>query len=253
MPHHSSEGRRPTNWSRSCNVKHSNIKSLVIQPAFEEFVSPIPSPIESLRKFLNYVAHPKKKRRRKSKQTRTRKLNGFMAFKSYYSQFNQSQLRMLEFNKKLYTIWQSYEHRGIWERYARQYNLRERNVTFLQWLEFVPKVRGECHFVNRSSPQITLTCTQQLPRSQYSPIGTDLSKSRMCKIEFELQPKREIKQEEFEYPSNINQPRQYGRRIRPVAARKTGHYRWLYGIPYLKKDLSTTDIFYSSLWHWGDL
>ncbi|CCE85849.1 Piso0_005485 [Millerozyma farinosa CBS 7064] len=73
-------------------------------------------------------------RRYKPKGRRTRSLNGFMAFRSFYSRSISNVEHQRQLSSLLGSLWQTEPNKNIWNRYAIEYNTRATNQDFVEWL-----------------------------------------------------------------------------------------------------------------------
>ncbi|CCE86960.1 Piso0_005485 [Millerozyma farinosa CBS 7064] len=73
-------------------------------------------------------------RRYKPKARRTRNLNGFMAFRSFYSRSISNVEHQRQLSSLLGSLWQTEPNKNIWNRYAIEYNTRATNQDFVEWL-----------------------------------------------------------------------------------------------------------------------
>ncbi|AMD19463.1 HCL580Wp [Eremothecium sinecaudum] len=73
------------------------------------------------------VAHSPKKRK---------KINEFMAYRSYYSRFSNGLIPQLELSRILADLWhENPEIKRTWELFSEQYNIEQPNKSFPDWLE----------------------------------------------------------------------------------------------------------------------
>lgn len=77
----------------------------------------------------NYKHNPKPK----GKKT---KMNGFIAFRTYYSNIGQSYEDQSKLSKELATIWKEDDSlQKVWEKFAEEYNVCGNDMPFLNWFE----------------------------------------------------------------------------------------------------------------------
>lgn len=64
-----------------------------------------------------------------------RRLNGFIAYRSYYSKNIHDSSLQIEVSKRLAIVWKNDPSANIWKRYAFEYNKSNENISFLSWLD----------------------------------------------------------------------------------------------------------------------
>ncbi|ODQ80461.1 hypothetical protein BABINDRAFT_195843 [Babjeviella inositovora NRRL Y-12698] len=64
-----------------------------------------------------------------------KKLNAFMAFRSYYTKFICNATSQRELSIRLAGLWKTYKHQKVWQRYCAQYNSTDRIESFFDWLQ----------------------------------------------------------------------------------------------------------------------
>lgn len=77
--------------------------------------------------------HRAKKITTKSNE-RKRRMNGFIAFRSFYSKTIRGTSHQKELSSKLAVIWKNEPHHQTWNCYALQYNATGGEETFVEWL-----------------------------------------------------------------------------------------------------------------------
>lgn len=126
-----------------------------------EILPPIPDESPDLLKALDYleslqrVAGKKPKpRKRKKKQTTSKasRLNGFTAFKSFYSRDVYSVCQGV-ISSTLSKVWQTEKNQNVWDNYARHFRRYQRREHFCEWLVKATKSGNMCNLSNKSSTQ----------------------------------------------------------------------------------------------------
>lgn len=132
-----------TKWEKTLDTKKcASARKSTPQPKSEipTFSTTLPSvpPAspqleELLQKFPNRIdSHSRATKRRR--QGAKRVLNGFIAFRTFYSQSISTVSEQREFSKALAAIWAVDADQVVWERFAQEYNFRARNENFKEWL-----------------------------------------------------------------------------------------------------------------------
>lgn len=75
-----------------------------------------------------------KQKRRKRKGSQRRSINGFIAFRTYYSKWLRNATLQQELSCQLGKVWENEPSREIWECYAYQYNETGGDESFIDWL-----------------------------------------------------------------------------------------------------------------------
>lgn len=70
----------------------------------------------------------------KSRNKKKRRINGFIAFRSFYSKSIKGASTQRELSTKLSTAWRAEPNRHIWKCYALQYNAAGGEEDFISWL-----------------------------------------------------------------------------------------------------------------------
>ena len=78
---------------------------------------------------------PKKLIKVKTKISKPKRLNGFIAFRSYYSKSINNPSLQRQLSKELAQLWLKEPQQNIWKRYAIEYNRSCENVPFIEWLD----------------------------------------------------------------------------------------------------------------------
>lgn len=82
----------------------------------------------------NKKASRSKKNRAGTDQKRKRRMNGFIAFRSFYSKTIKGTSHQKELSSKLAAIWKDEPSHQTWNCYALQYNATGGEETFVNWL-----------------------------------------------------------------------------------------------------------------------
>nr|AZQ56639.1 MAT alpha 1 protein [Suhomyces atakaporum] len=147
--------------------------SLMSHPVINAKLPPIPNPSERLRLLLltyNALNNPPNKEvlgcakdimaPRVRNKKRYGKINGFIAFRTFYckSVLNSNHQRSL--SKHLAEIWRTEQQKNQWKLYAAVYNLRERtDIPFVEWLCKCLNI-GEDLSTSSISPKLIVTESQ---------------------------------------------------------------------------------------------
>ncbi|AEY98440.1 FAFR751W-Xp [Eremothecium gossypii FDAG1] len=110
----------------------------------------IPDPPKELLKYINTQNIPTNNKNQQSNQIlmglfknelksggkKKKKINEFMAFRSYYSRFFKGIIPQLELSGILAQVWHEYpDMKRTWEMFAEHYNIEQPNLSFPIWLE----------------------------------------------------------------------------------------------------------------------
>lgn len=106
----------------------------------------LPIPSSSLKKLLfefnnlaqdeNIIKHPSLARK-KTKTLISYKINGFIAFRSFYAKSIPNPVYQRKLSRSLADIWSEEENKEVWERYSQMYKVSKaylNNKTFVEWL-----------------------------------------------------------------------------------------------------------------------
>lgn len=125
------EGDTPEEITQECTYSEN----------FPSIPHPPPELIRALNELqsLHISALKKQKRLRKRKPTlsnfgKVSKINGFTAFKSYYSK-NTSAVGQGVLSSVLSKVWTRYKHQDVWDTYAELYRRYQRKEPFYTWLQ----------------------------------------------------------------------------------------------------------------------
>nr|BBD18017.1 putative transcription factor [Ogataea minuta] len=72
---------------------------------------------------------------KRSTSKRRRSLNGFMAFRSFYSQNIDTYKSQKDLSSALAKVWNLEKNQNIWNRYAAEYNISCTTASFVSWLK----------------------------------------------------------------------------------------------------------------------
>ncbi|ODV57904.1 uncharacterized protein ASCRUDRAFT_165243 [Ascoidea rubescens DSM 1968] len=99
---------------------------------------PIPNPSKELSIYLSTLKSSEKNhylhRQNKFERYSKRRLNGFMAFRSYYSKKIIGVAKQREISTVLAKFWKIENHQDTWKTLALVYNSQKRNISFTDWL-----------------------------------------------------------------------------------------------------------------------
>lgn len=117
----------------SSNIKFFSVLKLNDLP-------PLPSPSKWLQEILTSINfadpmyHPCKLKSRYENRKRKSKINGFIAFRSFYSRAIKSPKPQQEISASLAVAWKLEPNRKVWNYYALLYNETAKDEEFLYWL-----------------------------------------------------------------------------------------------------------------------
>lgn len=76
---------------------------------------------------------PKRQYSSNRKKART-SLNGFMAYRAYYSKDVDIPILQIELSRLLASCWKKTKNQKVWNRYAQEFNASSKSLPFLEWL-----------------------------------------------------------------------------------------------------------------------
>lgn len=106
-------------------------------------VPPLPKPSIPLKQVLDtlHIGIPSKgkakrgpKPKKKKRETQRRVINGFIAYRTFYSRSLQDATLQKELSRQLGKLWENEPDRKTWDCYASQYNATGGNDSFIDWL-----------------------------------------------------------------------------------------------------------------------
>lgn len=121
-----------SNDSPVCNVlAFNNIPAMpAASTELEQLLRSFGTSTTAFRKSKNFL-----KRNRGPHARKKRKVNGFIAFRAFYSRSIPGTARQRDLSSKLAQIWKSEPNSHIWNLYAIHYNATGGNKLFLAWLD----------------------------------------------------------------------------------------------------------------------
>lgn len=140
------------------------------QPTFCIFrtitpIKPVPEASEILKSALaecdicmTEIDPFKSSKRTKNGRTRSnRRLNGFMAFRIFYSRAAKDSASQTKLSSLLAKAWKEDPHKHVWSTYASLYNETGGNDPFIGWLQ---KALGDSNYINPKKRLVRKTSTK---------------------------------------------------------------------------------------------
>lgn len=130
---------RPTKKSNKTNLHPKPPKSFTVENYYVSALPNLPKPSPELKRTLiefnnEVLRESTRKRKKQTIYTKKGKINGFMAFRAFYSRSIFSSERQRQLSVLLSKVWAKDSNQGVWNRYADEYNKDERKLYFVEWL-----------------------------------------------------------------------------------------------------------------------
>lgn len=144
----SNRNKEQRRWTKSKKSEKNEQKLTKVQVIFFSEIPPLPEPSPGLKEVLerfngngenarcrrSQVEVPFLGHKKRSRSKTGHRLNGFMAFRSFYSRsvFDAEYQRQL--SSILGSLWKNEPKQDVWNRYAIEYNSRASKEDFIEWL-----------------------------------------------------------------------------------------------------------------------